>query len=95
MDMMGRGQLYDLSVDPYEINDLWDNAEYAQTKSDMLSELCAAILRVDDPIPAPHNRYRTKRHPRGYWFDTDYISDDPGVPDDCIGDYLRGKKKVK
>lgn len=59
----------------------------------MLSELCAAILRADDPIPAPHNRYRTKRHPRGYWFDEDYVSDDPGVTDDCIADYLRGKTK--
>ncbi len=95
MDMMGRGQLYDLSVDPYEVNDLWDNADYAVSKADMLSELCAAILRSDDPIPAPHNRYRTKRHPRGYWFDEDYISDDPGVPNDCICDYLRGKIKVK
>ncbi len=37
MDMMGRGQLYDLSVDPYEVNDLWDNAEYAVSKADMLN----------------------------------------------------------
>ncbi len=91
MDMMGRGQLYDLSADPFEIDDLWDNAEYAAQRADMLAELCAAVLRADDPIPAPHNRYRSKQHPRGYWFDEEYVSDDPGVRDDRIADYLRGK----
>jgi len=93
MDMMGNGQLYDLKRDPYEINNIWSASEYAAQKTDMLAELTAAILRADDPIPAPHNRYRSKRHPRGYWFDEAYVSEDPGVPADSIADYLRGKNK--
>lgn len=78
MDMMGKGYLYNLEADPYEINNLWKDNTYESIKAEMLTELMAASLRATDPIPAPHRRYRTKVHPKGYWF-ADYVSQDPGV----------------
>lgn len=79
LDMMGNGWLYDLSTDPAEVNNLWNNPEYAGVKAEMLSELAIAMMRAADPLPAPHKRYRVKRHPRGYWTDESYRCDDPGV----------------
>jgi len=49
-------------------------------KADMLAVLMAASLRNDDPLPAPHNRYRVKCHPHGYWYDKQFrVETDPGV----------------
>ncbi len=79
MDMMGSGYLYNLKNDPMEVVNLWDGEDHSTIKMDMLSELTAAILRACDPIPTPHKRYRTKIHPKGYWFDKTWHSDDPGV----------------
>ena len=88
VNMMGEGYLYNLQEDPFEIRNLWDDPSYVNKKADMLAELAAAILRADDPIPPPRNRYRTKLHPKGYWFDRDYIAPDPGVPQDRASDYF-------
>jgi len=77
IDMMGTGYLYNLKEDPAELRNLWDEPDYLQIKADMLA--CLATLRAADPIPAPHNRYRTKLHPKGYWFDETYVAEDPGV----------------
>lgn len=78
LDMMGTGYLYNLAANPAEIDNLWGKPEYLHIKSDMLAELAAAILKATDPLPAPHRRYRTKVHPKGYWHQ-DIIADDPGV----------------
>lgn len=78
VDMMGKGYLYDHSQDPYEIDNLWHLNDYLKIKCDLLSELMAASLRAMDPMPAPHARYRIKRHVDNYW-QTDFISEDPGV----------------
>ena len=78
MDMMGTGYLYDLSLDPAEIDNLWDKPAYQQKKTEMLVELTAAILKAADPLPAAHRRYRTKVHPKGYWHQ-EFIAEDPGV----------------
>ena len=91
LDMMGKGYLYDLAADPFEVHDLFDDPAYLAVRADLLLELGAMMLRADDPIPAPRNRYRTKIHPRGYWFDPDYIAEDPGVPDGSIADFVKRK----
>ena len=78
-DMMGSVYLYNLASDPLEQHNLADDPQYAQVKADMLTELTAAILKAQDPLPVPHFRYRTKCHPRGWWHDTDYVSEAPGV----------------
>ena len=78
LDMMGTGYLYELKEDPYELCNLWDNENYSQIKMEMLQLLVRNMMRAEDSIPVPHNRYRTKVHPKGYWNEK-YISEDPGV----------------
>ncbi len=78
LDMMGTGYLYNVKEDPRELINLWENSDYDKVKTDMMTELTAAILRACDTIPVPHNRYRTKVHPKGYWFQP-YVSEDMGV----------------
>ncbi|MCI8623701.1 MAG: sulfatase-like hydrolase/transferase [Provencibacterium sp.] len=78
LDMMGSGYLYYLPEDPHEVHNLWDSPEHTAIKAEMLAGLSAAILRAQDPIPAPRHRYRVKVHPKGYWFES-FHSPDPGV----------------
>lgn len=67
MDMMGNGYLYDRKTDPYELCNIWNDPEAQEIKTEMLTGLTASILKAQDPLPVPHNRYRTKVHPKGYW----------------------------
>ncbi len=78
IDMMGEGYLYDLSRDPMELQNLWKDPEYSSVKDKMMQELLAVMLQNTDVLPVPHHRYRTKVHPKGYWYQ-DYSSPDPGV----------------
>ncbi len=78
-DMSGRVFLYNLKDDPHEINNLADNPGYEKEKCFMLGKLVTAVLRAADSLPSPRHRYRVKRHPRGFWEDGGYVSDDPGV----------------
>lgn len=80
MDMLGRGCLYNLRSDPRELVNLWANPRYIGVRADLLTELCAAMLRACDAIPAPHFRYRVKQHPKGFWF-RNYSSEDVGIRD--------------
>lgn len=66
-DMQGNGQLYDLSQDPFELDNLFDKPEKAVIQRDMLAELLAWTLRVQDPLPHPRRRYKFKSDPRNYW----------------------------
>lgn len=81
VDMLGAGFLYDLAADPGELNDLWNEEACAAKKGELLTELAAAMMRNTDALPAPRNRYRTKVHPKGYWFDRGWRATDPGVRD--------------
>lgn len=67
VDMMGNGYLYDRKTDPYELCNIWNDPEAQEIKTEMLTGLTASILKAQDPLPVPHNRYRTKVHPKGYW----------------------------
>lgn len=79
-DMMGSIWLYDIESDPLETRDLSEDARLKDVLTDLLTEMNALSLRLTDPIPSCRWRYRTKTHPRGYWFDEDYTADkDPGV----------------
>lgn len=46
------GELFDLQTDPYEVNNLWDNPEYAQLKSDLFLQYIWAELGKE-PIYMP------------------------------------------
>ena len=67
-DMQGRGQLYNLSFDPVELENLYDNPEYKGVRCEMLAEAFAWCLRAQDPLPIPRRRYIMKTDTRNYWF---------------------------
>lgn len=77
-DMMGTGYLYNVETDPFELTNLWANQDYISIQTDLLKELLAMTLRTSDPLPAPHVRYRTKVHPKGYSFQ-EFSASDNGV----------------
>ncbi|MYD99258.1 MAG: sulfatase-like hydrolase/transferase [Gammaproteobacteria bacterium] len=66
-DMQEHGQLYNLAEDPVELNNLFDQPEYADIQSEMLGNLLGWTLRVQDPLPHPRRRYRFKSDRRNYW----------------------------
>ncbi len=66
-DMQGAGQLYNLARDPVELNNLYGRPEVADVEHELLAELLAWTLRVQDPLPLPRRRYVMKRDPRNYW----------------------------
>jgi arylsulfatase A-like enzyme len=47
----GSGELYDLERDPRETHNLWDDADYAQVKTEMLIRLCNRMAWTVDPLP--------------------------------------------
>ncbi|MHC4574929.1 MAG: sulfatase family protein, partial [Planctomycetota bacterium] len=66
-DMQGKGQLYNLKKDPGELRNLYGAARAARVQQEMLAELLAWVLRIQDPLPLPRRRYVMKTDPRNYW----------------------------
>jgi len=67
-DMQGRGELYDLSSDPAEVNNLFEKRKYRNVLMELLQDLLAWELRTQDPLPLPRRRYINRSDPRNYWF---------------------------
>jgi arylsulfatase A-like enzyme len=66
VDAQGNSSLYDLSEEDSEWNDVWNDPDYADVRSDLLQDLLKRRLRVQDPLPqAP--RYHVKSDPHNYW----------------------------
>ena len=51
MDMMGNGQLYNLSQDPYELKNVYGQPETALTGSRLTAELLRWTIRTQDDLP--------------------------------------------
>jgi arylsulfatase A-like enzyme len=66
-DMQGTGQLYNLSEDPAEIRNLFNYKEYQQQQMELMQDMMAWELRIQDPLPLPRRRYIYRRDPRNYW----------------------------
>ncbi len=66
-DMQGNGQLYHLPEDPSEVNNLFDLPETAHVRAELMADLMTWILRTQDPLPLPRQRYVMKTDPHGYW----------------------------
>ena len=66
-DMQEHGQLYNLAEDPVELNNLFDQPDYADVQSEMLTKLLGWTLRVQDPLPHPRRRYKYKSDRQNYW----------------------------
>ena len=60
VDMDGAGQLYHLADDPAELSNLYDQPNAAVVQMDLLKELTAWTLRVNDTLPTPGPRYTPK-----------------------------------
>ena len=67
MDMQGAGQLYNLADDPFEMVNLYGCGAHQAIQAELLAELLAWTLRVQDPLPYPRRRYKFKADPRNYW----------------------------
>lgn len=67
-DMTGRGELYNMSADPSEVNNLYNDARYNDIKTDLLQHLLKWEIATQDPLPVPRKRYHFKRNPHNYLF---------------------------
>jgi hypothetical protein len=67
LDMQGRGQLFNLAADPFELNNLWGDANYSKEQTELLTELAVKMMQAVDPLPIPASGYTRKVHPRNYW----------------------------
>ncbi|MEO6923474.1 MAG: sulfatase/phosphatase domain-containing protein, partial [Acidobacteriaceae bacterium] len=45
------GELYDLTKDPEEFTNLWDNVHYKDVKEEMLQTLAIRMIETTDPLP--------------------------------------------
>ena len=66
MNSYGKGELYNLKKDPYEINNLFGNPKLIDKQSELLTKLLAWELRLQDPLPLPRHRYHFKRNLYNY-----------------------------
>jgi len=71
LDAYGRGELYNLAEDPAELCNLFDHAECADVRCNLMRELLVRALRAEDPLPVPTGYNERKTHPRNYWSDGD------------------------
>lgn len=66
-DMEGKGQLYNLKDDPSELKNRYDESELSGIQKELYEELLKWLLRTQDPLPYPRNRYVYKRDSRNYY----------------------------
>lgn len=66
-DMQGDGQLYHLREDPYELDNRYGQPGVEAIQAELVAELATWLLRVQDPLPYPKDKYRMKTDPRNYW----------------------------
>ena len=58
------GELYDLSRDPGELENLWDDPAHLGKRAEMLAVLLGWVLRAADPLP--RIKYEPKTVPHGW-----------------------------
>ena len=68
-DVLGEIQLFDLELDPYELNNCAGRPDLAAIEARMLKRLSAWLVRTADPLPIPPHGYPRKVHPMNYVWD--------------------------
>lgn len=58
----GRNQLYHLPDDPVELVNRWDDEACRTVRCRLQEKLIQWLLRLEDTLPPPENRYRLKPH---------------------------------
>lgn len=66
-NMQGNGRLYNLREDKGEVRDLFQDDRYQDKKLELLQDMMAWELRVQDPLPLPRQRYIYRGDKRNYW----------------------------
>jgi arylsulfatase A-like enzyme len=64
-DVMGAGELYNLTADPHELRNLYGNASVAAEQGRLLAELLRWNIRTQDNLPT--SRYRAKWADRNWY----------------------------
>jgi len=64
-DMMGNGELYNLSSDPYELTNLFENGSFSAERDRLLQELLVWTIRTQDDLPIA--AYKTKWPSRNWY----------------------------
>ncbi|HEV8492768.1 MAG TPA: hypothetical protein VGR76_10880, partial [Candidatus Angelobacter sp.] len=69
-DMMGYGQLYDLSTDPCELTNRFDDPAAAQKQQELMAELLMWTIRSQDSLPTgtQNAKYQTKWSKQHNWY---------------------------
>jgi arylsulfatase A-like enzyme len=67
LDADGNRRLYCISEDPVELTNLSGKSEHREIELNMLNELALWMIRTEDPLPFPANKYIRKANPRNYW----------------------------
>lgn len=68
MDSYGNGELYNIQKDPSEIWNLYENKKYKDIKIELMQDMMAWELRLQDPLPVPPKRYKFKKNEYNYHF---------------------------
>jgi arylsulfatase A-like enzyme len=69
-DMMGYGQLYDLSTDPCELKNRFNDASAAGKQQELMTELLMWTIRSQDSLPTgtQNAKYQTKWSKQHNWY---------------------------
>ena len=69
-DMMGYGQLYNLTADPCELHNLFNHPAHAKEQAALMAELAIWMIRTEDSLPSgPQNhKYQTKWSTKHNWY---------------------------
>lgn len=62
MDTEGAGELYDLSSDPAELINVFDDPDHRQVRDELMRWLIRWVIRVADDLPSGNYRAKTAAH---------------------------------
>jgi arylsulfatase A-like enzyme len=66
MDMMGKGELFRISNDPLELDNLYGQSEHSEIEREMLAVLCAWMIRSQAPTLPVAKLYPLRTDPQNY-----------------------------
>jgi len=66
VDSHGNSELYNIIDDPAEINNLSGTKKYEHIGHELMADMLTWELKLQDPLPVPHHRYRFVQNPYNY-----------------------------
>jgi len=68
-NMEGKGQLYNLKNDPFELKNLFNSKKHKDVQLELTQELLKWEIATGDPLPTPRKRYIFKHYQHNYLFE--------------------------